>query len=68
MYVLGIFVSGGVISFRPLIYGGIVAWVAAIVAYFQTYEVQLLFTTLVVVVSYIIPGHLLKRSSQQQKS
>ena len=68
MYGLGIFISGGVISFRPLIYGGIIAWVAAVVAYFQVYQVQLLFTALVVIVSYIIPGHLLKRTSQQQKS
>jgi hypothetical protein len=68
MYGLGIFISGGVINFRPLIYGGIIAWVAAVVAYFQAYQVQLLFTALVVIVTYIIPGHLLKRTSLQQKS
>ena len=65
MYGLGIFVSGGVVDFKPLIIGGIISWVAAVLAYFQPYTLQLLIMSSVVIVSYIIPGHLLRRLSKK---
>jgi hypothetical protein len=68
MYGMGIFISGGVISYRPLIIGGIISWIAALVAYFQPYNVQLLLTTATVIVSYIIPGHMLRIESKKQQS
>ena len=68
MYGLGIFISGGVMSFRPLIVGGLIAWAAAVLAFYQTHQVQLLIMTIVVIVSYIIPGHVLRNRSKRQKS
>ena len=68
MYGMGIFISGGVISYRPLIIGGIVSWLAALVAFFQPYNVQLLLMTATVIVSYIIPGHMLRIEAKKQKS
>ncbi len=67
MYGLGIFISGGVISYRPLIIGGIISWIAALVSYFQPYNVQLLIMTATVIVSYIIPGHMLRIEAKKQK-
>ncbi|HJZ40351.1 MAG TPA: hypothetical protein VJ203_08295 [Bacteroidales bacterium] len=67
MYGLGIFVSGGVIDFRPLIIGGILSWIAAVVSFFQPHAVQLLIMIGVVIVSYIVPGHLLRRMSINQQ-
>jgi hypothetical protein len=67
MYGLGIFVSGGVISFRPLILGGLIAWVAAVLAFYLSHEIQLLIMTITVILSYIIPGHLLRITSKSQK-
>jgi hypothetical protein len=64
MYGMGIFISGGVISYRPLIYGGVLAWVVAMIAWFQSYEIQLLLTAGTVLLSYIIPGHMLRRSQK----
>jgi hypothetical protein len=68
MYGMGIFISGGIISYRPLIIGGIISWIAALVAYFQPYNVQLLLMTATVIVSYIIPGHMLRIEAKKQKS
>jgi hypothetical protein len=68
MYGMGIFISGGVISYRPLIIGGIIAWIAALIAYFQPYNIQLLLTTATVIVSYIIPGHMLRIEAKKQMS
>jgi len=67
MYGLGIFVSGGVIDFRPLIFGGILSWIAAGISFFQPHSIQLLIMIGVVIVSYIIPGHLLRRKSKEQQ-
>jgi hypothetical protein len=64
MYGLGIFVSGGVVNFKPLLLGAIVAWMASVVAFFVPYQGQLMIMTGVVVVAYIIPGHLLKTKSK----
>jgi hypothetical protein len=68
MYGMGIFISGGVISFRPLIIGGIISWVAALVAFFQPYNVQLLLMAATVIVSYIVPGHMLRTDAKKQRS
>lgn len=64
MYGMAIFVSGGIVSYRPLILGGIITWMASVTAYFMPYAVQLLIMAGTVIVAYIIPGHLLKRQSK----
>jgi len=68
MYGMGIFISGGVINYRPLVVGGIISWIAAVVAYFQPYNVQLLLMTATVIVSYVIPGHMLRIEAKKQMS
>lgn len=60
MYGLATFVSGGILRFRPLIWGGAIAWVAAAVSYFCPFPVQLLITAATVLVAYLVPGFLLK--------
>lgn len=68
MYGLGIFVSGGVVDFKPLIIGGIISWMAAVLTFFQPYTLQLLLVSVVIIVSYIIPGHMLRVLSKNQKA
>jgi hypothetical protein len=68
MYGLGIFVSGGVVDFRPLVIGGLIAWIAAVVSFFQPHTIQLIIMTGVVIVSYIIPGHMLRNLSKKQQA
>jgi len=66
MYGLGVFVSGGIIRFRPLIFGGILSWIAATVSYFQPHDIQLLIMTGTLVIGYIVPGYILGGLSKQQ--
>jgi hypothetical protein len=61
MYGLATFVSGGILRFRPLIWGGVIAWVAAMGSYFAPFPVQLLITAATVVVAYLVPGFYLKQ-------
>ena len=60
VYGIWLFISGGVIRFRPLMIGGIINWILAIAAFFVSFEIQLLLLALAVVSGYIIPGYLLK--------
>ncbi len=59
LYGIWLFVSGGAIRFRPLIIGGVINWILAIVALFVTFDYQLLLISTAVFLGYIIPGHIL---------
>jgi hypothetical protein len=60
LYGLGTFVSGGVLRFRPLIIGGIACWVISVITFFVASENILLLIALSVIISYLIPGYILK--------
>ncbi len=66
LYGLGTFVSGNIIQFRPLIAGGLIAWVLAIGATFVSYDYQILFGAAAILVSYIIPAHLMRQRNKLQ--
>lgn len=67
LYGLGTFVSGKILQFKPLVYGGVAAWLMAMAAVFFDPQYQLLFGAASILVSYIIPAHLL-RNKQNQSS
>jgi hypothetical protein len=60
LYGLGTFVSGCIIKFRPLIFGGIMAWALAIGAAYVEYDYQMLFGAAAILISYIIPAYMLR--------
>lgn len=60
LYGLGTFVSGSLIRFRPLIIGGVAAWVMAVASTYFPYDYQILFAAAAILVSYIIPAYILR--------
>ncbi|MET0393071.1 MAG: hypothetical protein ABW019_08005, partial [Chitinophagaceae bacterium] len=64
LYGLGTFVSGNIIRFRPLVAGGILAFGLAIGSSYVAYDYQMLFGAAAILVSYIIPAHLLRASKR----
>ena len=60
VYGFWLYISGGVINFRPLQIGGIINWVLTIAAFFVGFELQLLFLGMAVLLGYIIPGYILR--------
>ncbi|MCF8369773.1 MAG: hypothetical protein K9G76_12105 [Bacteroidales bacterium] len=60
LYGFGTFVSGGALKFPPLIIGGIVSWVIAIIAFFVPEQFVLLLIALSIIIAYLIPGYMLK--------
>ena len=60
MYGIGTFVSGKLITFKPLVYGGGACLALAAFAAYFSYPVQILLAAFAILISYIIPGHLLR--------
>jgi len=66
LYGLSTFASGGMINFRPLIYGGIFSWLIAIGSLFVAPQFTFISIALSIVVSYLIPGYLLRNKEKSQ--
>lgn len=60
LYAIGCFVTGRLIKFYPLIWGGIGAWILAILSTYLQYDTNILLTAVSILISYIIPGYLLR--------
>jgi hypothetical protein len=59
---LATLISGRLISFKPLIYGGIAFFAFAIAASFLNNEYQLLISAAAIITGYLVPGYMLKSS------
>lgn len=66
LYGIGCFVTGRLIKFSPLIWGGIGAWVLAVVSPYLTYDANILLMAASILISYIIPGYLLRKQYKKQ--
>jgi|SRR5882724_5302371 len=60
LYGMPVFLSGFILRFRPLIYGGIGCWILSIITTFLLYDYQMLMLSLAMVIAWIIPGYLLR--------
>lgn len=54
------YLSGITIKFSPLIYGGIVLWISAIICFMLPGDLQLLTVAGGILLGYLIPGYILK--------
>lgn len=62
VYSIWLYVSGGMLKFKPLLWGGALNWVLAALGYiFPSTPNHLLLIAVAVLGGYIIPGYLLKR-------
>jgi hypothetical protein len=67
-YGFGTFVSGSLLKFKPFIVGGICSIVIAAVTPFLAYDFQILMMAISILISYIIPGHLLRAHYRKKKT
>jgi len=65
LYGLGTFVSGGILKFKPLIIGGVISWIFAIVSFLIQSDLQLIFLSASIVIAYLIPGYMLKNRNRK---
>jgi hypothetical protein len=66
LYAIGTFVTGSLIRFKPLIIGGVINFALAIISIKLNYDGQLMIGAFAVLISYIIPGHLLRLRYKKQ--
>lgn len=52
--------SGSIMKFKPLVFGGIFCWVLAVISPFVMVEFHMLLIALSVIAAWIIPGYLLQ--------
>ncbi len=64
LYGLGTFVSGSIIRFKPLVSGGLVASLLAVISAYVSYDYQILFAAGAILISYIIPAYMLRAKSK----
>lgn len=60
LYGLGTFISGKIMEYKPLIFGGIFSWVVAVVGIFLPPMYSMPLVSVSIIVSYLIPGYMLK--------
>jgi hypothetical protein len=61
LYAIGIFISGGALRVRVMIWGAVACWAIAAISFFADYPQQLLLLAAAVLIAYIIPGYVLNR-------
>ncbi|MBS1916169.1 MAG: hypothetical protein JST87_07820 [Bacteroidetes bacterium] len=66
LYGIGTYVSGSLIKFRPLIVGGIICFPLAAVTAYLSFDHQIIMLAVAILISYIIPGHLLRMKFKKQ--
>ena len=67
IYGLGTFISGGILKFKPLIYGGMASFVLVLAAVIfpqliSGFNHAMLFLAVSIICSYLIPGYMLKKA------
>jgi len=68
LYAIGTFITGQLLKFKMLWIGGLINFALVIVSATCNYNQQLLITALAIFISYIIPGHLLRKQFKQNKN
>jgi hypothetical protein len=68
LYGLGTFVSGRFLKYKPLIVGGSLSFILAAVSAWMKYDYQILFAAGALLVSYIIPGHMLRNRYKSRRT
>ncbi|MBL7909743.1 MAG: hypothetical protein JNJ41_01655 [Bacteroidia bacterium] len=67
LYGMATFVTGGILNFKPLIYGSLFSFAFAVVSVFVGEVDQLLCIAAALILSYIIPGHMLRSKYKSQQ-
>ncbi|HEX9509027.1 MAG TPA: hypothetical protein VF939_00995 [Puia sp.] len=66
LYSIGCFLTGRTLKFPPLVWGAVACWGLAIICTFADYDTNILLMAAAILVSYIIPGYLLRKEHKKQ--
>jgi len=57
------FISGSLLKFKPLMFGGVAFWISGALIFLTSFENQFLLAAIAVTLGYLIPGYMLKKSN-----
>jgi hypothetical protein len=66
LYSIGCFLTGRMLKFAPLVWGGVSCWGLAILTTYVSADTNMLLMAAAVLISYIIPGYLLRSAHKRQ--
>lgn len=58
------FITGVILRFKPLYFGGMIFWVLGVVLFFVSREDQFLLSALAIALGYLVPGYMLRKSEK----
>jgi hypothetical protein len=66
LYAIGCYFTGKALKFPPLVWGAVGAWLLSITSFFAPFDYNIILCALAILISYIIPGHLLRMNYKKQ--
>ena len=61
---IGMYTTGVLLRFKPVIYGAIVLWIASIIGFNISITDQYLLAGIAIILGYLVPGYMLKRAEK----
>jgi hypothetical protein len=58
------FITGVILKFKPLMFGGVVFWIAGVALFFIAKDDQFLLAALAIALGYLVPGYMLRKSEK----
>lgn len=68
LYGIPVFLSGGLIKFKPLIIGAFACWILAAVSLFIAPDYTILLVAAAIIIAWIIPGYLMGARHKKEQS
>jgi hypothetical protein len=68
VYGIPTFITGGIMKFKPMLYGGMLCWVLAIISNFTPLKTDMLLMALAVIVAWLVPGLFLNTKFRKIKA
>jgi hypothetical protein len=68
LYGIPTIITGAIMKFKPMLWGGIAGWICCVVSVYTTTEVDMLLTAFSAIVMWLVPGIILWRKYQQKKA
>lgn len=66
-YGIGTYVSGNLLKFKPFVVGGVACIIIAAFTAYLPFKLQILMMGFAILISYVIPGHMLRLSYQKKQ-
>lgn len=58
------FITGVILRFKPLMFGGVVFWIAGVSMFFLAKDVHFLLAAVAIALGYLVPGYMLRKSEK----